>query len=94
VALAEKACWQSVQPELEEGSGTVGTRLELNHTAPTPLGGTVHCESELTAVEGRKLSFAVHLYDEAGPVGDGTHERFVIQQERFAAKAQARKRPE
>ena len=77
VALAEKTCWQSVAPALEAGSGTVGTKLELEHTAPTP--------------EGRKLTFKVTLADEKGPVGGGTHERFVIFEERFAAKAEAKK---
>ena len=91
VALAEKTCWQSVAPALEEGCGTVGTRLELDHTAPTPVGMTVTCESELTAVEGRKLVFAVTLRDEKGPVGGGVHERFIVNDEKFAAKAQAKK---
>ena len=50
VALAEKTCWQSVAPALEEGDGTVGTRLELDHTAPTPVGMTVTCRSQLVAV--------------------------------------------
>ena len=67
VALAEKTCWQSVAPALEAGSGTVGTKLELEHTAPTPVGMTVTCESELTAVEGRKLVFKVSLHDEKAP---------------------------
>ena len=91
VALAEKTCWQSVAPALEEGSGTVGTKLDLEHTAPTPLGMTVTCESELIAVEGRKLTFRVQLHDEKGPVGGGTHERFVIGEAKFAAKAEAKK---
>ncbi len=54
VALAEKTCWMSVASELDEGCGSVGTKLELEHTAPTPVGMTVTCESELTAVEGRR----------------------------------------
>ena len=83
VALAEKTCWQSVAPALEAGSGTVGTKLELEHTAPTPVGMTVTCESELTA--------KVTLADEKGPVGGGTHERFIIFEEKFAAKAEAKK---
>ena len=78
VALAEKTCWMSVAEALDEGCGTVGTKLELEHTAPTPVGMTVTCESELVAVEGRKLVFKVSLHDEKGPVGGGTHERFVI----------------
>ena len=91
VALAEKTCWQSVAPALEEGDGTVGTRLELDHTAPTPVGMTVTCRSELVAVEGRKLTFKVELEDEKGPVGGGVHERFVIHNDKFAAKAEAKK---
>ena len=71
VALAEKTCWMSVADALDEGCGSVGTKLELEHTAPTPVGMTVTCESELTAVEGRKLVFKVSLYDEKGPVGGG-----------------------
>ena len=82
VALAEKTCWMS---------GSVGTKLELEHTAPTPVGMTVTCESELTAVEGRKLVFKVSLYDEKGPVGGGVHERFVVNDAKFAAKAESKK---
>ena len=78
VALAEKTCWMSVAVELE-------------HTAPTPVGMTVTCESELTAVEGRKLVFKVSLHDEKGPVGGGVHERFIVNDAKFAAKAQAKK---
>ena len=91
VALAEKTCWMSVAAALDEGCGTVGTRLELEHSAPTPVGMTVTCESELVAVEGRKLTFKVSLHDEKGPVGGGTHERFVVNDAKFAAKAEAKK---
>ena len=89
--LAEKTCWMSVAGELDEGCGSVGTKLELEHTAPTPVGMTVTCESELTAVEGRKLVFKVSLHDEKGPVGGGVHERFIVNDAKFAAKAQAKK---
>ena len=78
-------------PALVAGSGTVGTKLELEHTAPTPVGMTVTCHSELVAVEGRKLTFKVTLADEKGPVGGGTPERFIIFEEKFAAKAEAKK---
>ena len=91
VALAGKTCWMSVAGELDEGCGSVGTKLELEHTAPTPVGMTVTCESELVAVEGRKLTFKVALHDEKGPVGGGTHERFVVNDAKFAAKAEAKK---
>ena len=90
-ALAEQACWQSVAPELEPGCGTVGTKLSLEHTAPTPVGLTVTCDSELIAVEGRKLTFTVAMRDEKGPVGQGVHERVIINDARFLAKAEAKR---
>lgn len=92
VALAEKTCWQSVAPHLEEGCSTVGTRMELDHSAPTPLGMTVICESELVEVDGRRLVFQVRMRDETGPVGCGVHQRFIIQNEKFMKKAQAKSR--
>lgn len=91
VALAEKTCWTSVQPELEPGQGTVGTGLQLQHTAPTPVGMTVCCESVLTEVNGRSLTFAVKLWDDKGPVGEGTHQRVIVTNERFQAKANAKR---
>ena len=90
-ALAEQTCWQSVAPELEPGSGTVGTKLSLEHTAPTPVGMHVTCESELIAVEGRKLTFTVTMRDEKGPVGQGVHERVIINDAKFLAKAEAKR---
>ncbi len=87
IALMEKAAWTSVQPYLEEGEGTVGTLMNITHDAPTPLGMKVHCESELIAVEGRKLKFTVTAFDEKGCIGKGTHERFVIKSEKFQKKA-------
>ena len=89
-ALVEKACWQSVAGVLEPGSGTVGTRLVLDHSAPTPLGMTVRCESVLTEVDGRKLVFTAELSDDAGLVGHALHERFIIYNEKFQAKADAK----
>ena len=89
-ALIEKACWQAVAPELEPGKGTVGTRLALAHTAPTPVGMTVRCDCELTAVDGRRLTFTAHVCDAAGEVAHAEHERVVIDNDRFTAKAQAK----
>ncbi len=89
-ALAEKTCWQSVAPALAPGQGTVGTRLELSHNAPTPVGGTAVCESELIAVEGRKLTFHAVVSDGTGPVAEIRHERFIVTDESFQVKADAR----
>lgn len=87
IALMEETAWKSVAPELEEGCGTVGIHLDVSHDAPTPLGMTVTCQSELVAVEGRKLTFRVEAKDEKGIIGKGTHERFIIDNEKFQAKA-------
>lgn len=91
IALIEETAWKSVAPYLEEGQSTVGTRLDVSHVAPTPLGMTVRCETELTEVDGRRLIFAVNVYDEAGLIGKGTHERFIIMSEKFQAKADSKK---
>ena len=90
IALMEETAWKSVAPYLEEGSGTVGTALHIQHTAATPLGMTVTCESELTAVEGRKLTFHVVARDEAGVIGEGDHERFIVNNEKFQVKADSK----
>ena len=91
VALMENAAVNAVQAGLEEGQGTVGTKLEVTHDAATPVGMKVWAEAELTAVEGKKLTFTVRAFDEAGPIGGGTHERFIITVDRFLAKAEAKK---
>lgn len=93
LALMEKAAWQAVAPHLQPGQGTVGTALNVEHTAPTPLGLTVTCEAELVAVEGRKLTFKVAAWDEAGPIGQGTHQRFIVDDAKFQAKADKKAEP-
>ena len=80
---------QSVAVTSENTAKTMGSGT-LDVFA-TPVGMTVTCESELTAVEGRKLVFKVSLHDEKGPVGGGVHERFIINNAKFAAKAESKK---
>ena len=87
VALAEKTCWQSVAPALEAGSGTVGTKLEITHDSASPLGIKVWAESEVTQVDGKRIVLKVAAYDEKGLIGQGVHERFIITNDRFLAKA-------
>ena len=91
IALMEETCWRSVANELEEGCGSVGTLLEIRHTAPTPVGMEVTCESVLTEVDGRRLVFEVTASDAKGIVGEGKHERFIIQNEKFQEKANAKR---
>ena len=87
VALMEETCMRSVQEELEEGCGTVGTGLTIHHISATPVGMKVRCASKLVEVDGRKLVFDVQAFDEAGLIGQGTHERFIIDNEKFFQKA-------
>lgn len=90
IALIENTAWESVQPYLEEGSGTVGTLLNITHDAPTPVGMKVVCGTELTEVSGRRLVFSVEVTDEKGRIGGGTHERFIVNSEKFQNKANAK----
>lgn len=90
VALIEETAWKSVAPHLEKGQATVGTLLNIEHLAPTPLRMKVRCETVLTAIDGRKLTFEAKVYDETGLIGHGTHERFIINADKFQAKADAK----
>lgn len=87
-ALMEAAAVEALAGHLGEGEGTVGTQMNISHDSATPVGMKVWAEAELTAVDGRALSFAVTAYDEAGVIGKGTHQRFIIQNEKFMVKAQ------
>lgn len=91
VALMEETAWRSVEPYMEKGNGTVGTALNIKHLAATPEGVKVWCESELMEIDGRRLVFDVKVYDNSGIVGEGIHERFIINNEKFAAKAAEKK---
>lgn len=90
IALIEETAWKSVASELEPGMSSVGTNLKIDHLAPTPVGMKIRCETELKEVDGRKLVFEVNVYDEKGLVGKGTHERFIINEEKFQAKANSK----
>lgn len=87
IALMEKTACDSVLPYLDEGNGTVGTEVNVKHLLATPIGMMVRCESELVEVDGRKLVFKVSAYDDAGLIGEGMHERFIVNNEKFQSKA-------
>ncbi len=86
VALVEQTCYESVLPYLDEGQGTVGTLVNVSHLSATPIGKRVWCDSELTEVDRRRLVFSVKAYDECGLIGEGTHERFIIDTAKFMDK--------
>ena len=90
IALIERTCNESVTPLLDPGQGTVGTRIDVSHCAATPVGMRVWCDSELVEVDRRRLVFSVRAYDQCGLIGEGTHERFIIDSDRFQQKAYAK----
>ena len=85
-ALMEKAAWMAIAPELNEGDSSVGTKLNISHLSATPVGLKVWAESEVTAVDGKRIEFKVTAGNEKGLIGEGTHERFIVTDERFLAK--------
>lgn len=91
IALIEETAWTSVNDYLEDGEATVGTNLNISHLSSTPLGMEVKCTTELIEVDRKKLVFDVKVYDEVGLIGEGTHERFIINTEKFLQKAESKK---
>lgn len=89
-ALMEAATCEAVAAGLEEEETTVGTELNLRHTAATPVGMEVRAEAVVTAVEGRVLTFEIHAFDEAGEIGSATHKRVCVNSQRFLDKAYAK----
>ena len=94
VGFVEATCIAALKPFLSAEQHTVGTRVDLSHSAATPVGMSVCAEIELVEVDGRRLRFKVTCRDDAEVIGEGHHERFIIDRDRFlkrvAAKAAAR----
>lgn len=90
IALIEKAAVLSVQPYLDEGQGSVGTLVNVSHVSATPLGMKVWADTELIEIDRRRLVFKVAAYDERGLIGEGMHERFIIDNAKFQAKADSK----
>ena len=86
-ALMEGAACEAIAAGLSEGETTVGTELNIRHTSATPVGLEVRAEAEVTAVDGKVITFSVRAFDEAGEIGSGTHKRAVVTAQRFLDKA-------
>ncbi len=87
-ALMEEAACNAVNDYLENGMGTVGISLNITHDAPSAIGAKITATAKLTAIDGRKLSFAISAVDGDKLIGKGTHERFIINNEKFMSKLQ------
>ncbi len=86
IALMEQAAWQSVANDLEPGYVTVGTLVNVRHLAATPPGQRVRATAELIEIDGRRLVFKVEAYDEKQKIGEGQHERYIVNLDRFMKK--------
>ncbi|MDE7305016.1 MAG: thioesterase family protein [Alistipes sp.] len=86
VALMEHAAMTAVAAELPEGATTVGAEMNTTHIKPSGLGAEIVASAVVTQVDGRKIVFTVAARDGEGPIGEGTHVRFVVDRERFMAK--------
>jgi fluoroacetyl-CoA thioesterase len=88
--LVEETASTGAEPLLEEGRTTVGTRIDLRHIAPSPVGIEVVCRAELVESDGPRLLFKVVIHDAAGKIGEGTHERYIVDVADFMPKALSR----
>ena len=86
IRLMEHAAWLSVEEHMEEGFTTVGTHMDVKHLKASPLGAHIRCESELIEIDGRRLVFKVAAFDDKGLIGEGLHERFIVNTEKFMGK--------
>lgn len=86
IALIEKAACSALDGKLDDGMTTVGTKLDVAHVAATPAGMTVTAQATLTEIDNRRLVFEVVAKDEKDIIGKGTHERFIVNAEKFTAK--------
>ncbi len=89
-ALMEKTAYTSVIDQLDPDTCSVGSRTVLDHLAPTPVGSTVKCITELVKVEGNHLIFSFSVTDAAGEIAKGTHERVIVNVDKFLDRAAKR----
>jgi fluoroacetyl-CoA thioesterase len=86
IGYMERTCRNTVLPLLEPGHDTVGTHVNVWHLAAAPLGMTVAFRAEVTGVSERRIQFRVEAWDEKEKIGEGTHERAIVNVERFATR--------
>ena len=94
VLMMEEAAIKALEGRLGEGMTSVGTRLDVTHVAPTPVGMRVTAQATLVEVEGRRLVFSVAAEELRDEIGKGTHERFIVNKEGFAGRIESRGTPE
>ena len=90
ICLMEQAAAELVEKNLSENLTSVGISINIAHKSPTPIGLKIRAEAEITKIEGKKIYFAVKAYDEVNEIGSGTHERYIVEKEKFQSKADSK----
>jgi len=91
VALMEWTCVKALAPHLDGGEGSLGVHVDIGHEAATPAGMTVTVDAEATEVDGRRVWFYVRAHDGVEMIGDGYHQRFIVEWDRFNARVEEKK---
>jgi predicted thioesterase len=86
----ERTCRECISPLLDEGYDTVGTHVNVRHLAAAPMGSVVTFRAEVAGVDDRRVEFRVAAWDEKEKIGEGTHERFIVNIQRFASRLAAK----
>ena len=86
IALMEKTCLESVASKVGEGNTTVGIAVNIKHLKASPIGSTIRCDCKLIEVDRKRLVFDVRCFEGDTLIGEGIHERFVVDSEKFMAK--------
>lgn len=87
ITLVEECCAESVEELIGDENTSVGTNIYAEHISPSVEGMTIICKSNLNQIDGKRLLFSFEVYDDCGLIGKGTHERFIVNKERFVSKA-------
>lgn len=90
IALMEQAAVAALAPHLQPGATSVGVRIDVRHLAASPAGRTIRAQARLTLVDGRRLTFRVQAFDGSEQIGDGVHERVIVDREKFLQRSAAR----
>jgi fluoroacetyl-CoA thioesterase len=90
VGLMEWACVEQLAPFYEDGEGSLGTHVDVNHVAPTPPGLTVTVDTEVTAIDGRFIWFNIRAHDGVDMIGQGRHQRALVAWDKFTPRAMAK----
>ena len=94
IALMEEASINTIDKKLPEGFATVGIELSIRHIAATPKGMNITASAELTEIDGKRLVLKVEAFDEVEKIGEGIHQRYIIELDKFKARAREKSKKE